>query len=269
MNLRFHTPAYPLRTFIKSMMCYEGYSGSSRYEMLLPDGQPQLIIPLDDQSRVTVPEAKKGESGSRLPESWITGLFSKPLLYESEQRATTLSVQFETYGLAQLLGVPASELTNQLVESRLLLQDSILYLREQLMQAGSFQERFARVEQFFLPRLPGAKTGLAEAIVHSRDFDHTPLREISQHYGYSQKHIAHEFRRCIGLTPKKLQTLRSINQAIRLWSETPSLSSAQVALTCGFYDQSHFIKQFRAHTSLTPDQYRKHAKAYPHVVSLP
>ncbi|HAA10889.1 MAG TPA: hypothetical protein DCE41_03995 [Cytophagales bacterium] len=251
------------------MMCYADYSGTSRYEMLLPDGNPQLIIPLDDGPRVAVSNTESKDSYTRLPESWLTGLYSQPLLYESEQKATTLSVQFEVYGLAKLLHVPASELTNQLVESRLLLQDGVLFLREKLMRATTFAQRFRITEQFFLSRLPEGRSGLAEAIVQEPTFDRTSLGQISKDYGYSQKHIAHEFRCTIGLTPKKLQTLNSINRAIRMLSESPTLPSAQVALDCGFYDQSHFIRQFRAITSLTPEQYRQYTKAYPHVISLP
>ena len=265
MDLNFHIPTSPLRNYIRSVTCYEGYTGSSTFEMLLPDGNPQLIITLEDEPRFIV---NTPEKQTNLSYSWLTGFFSKPLTYKSEINASTLSIQFKPYGLSCLLGVSAAAFTNQIVETDLVLGSSISELREKLIDANSFQSRVEIIETFFLKKLVNinAREALVASIVNRETFDDDTLRLWSKHYSYSQKHILSEFNRLTGTTPKKLQTIRRINKALSLLNQ--NISFAQIAYACGFYDQAHFIKKFKEVTSMTPGKYTKINRSYPHVINL-
>ncbi|GEM_PF-3071774 len=270
LTLDFHIPAYPLRHLVHSILCYEGYSGVSDFEMLLPDGCPRLIITLDDGPRFMMVNSGEDKVQSRLPRSWITGLFHQPLIYRSERNASTVSIQFEAHGLAPLFTLSAEEVTNQIVEAELIDKAGISELREQLILCKSFRERIHQIELFFLRRLSqtGYEPGLAASIMESEGFDATTLKSLSTEYRFSQKHIISEFKKSVGITPKKLQIVQKINNAIRLLAEQEDLAPAQVALACGFYDQAHFIKSFKEVTGMTPGSYMKKARAYPHVIQL-
>lgn len=251
-------------------MCYEGYSGSNEYELLLPDGTPQLIITLDDNPRFGTTNLEDRKALNTFRNAWFTGLFTQPILYLSEQNASTLAIQFEPYGLSTLLGIPAQKLKNRMVEAELILNHSILDLREKLMELRSFQERIAAVEHFLLHTFTTKqpKTGLVKAVVHDQRFQEVTLKKISNQIGYSQKHIIHAFSQTIGTTPKKLQTLWKINKSLALLHSKRLCSVSQIALECGFFDQSHFIKSFRQITSMTPQAYLNNAKMYPNVISF-
>ena len=265
MNINFHSPSYPLKKYIDSVVCYEGYTGSSKFEILLPDGNPQLIITLDDGPRAILD--KLGEP-IHLSNSWLTGFFSKPLTYKSEINASTLSVQFKPYGLSRFLEESASDFTNQIVETDLVIGSSIFELREKLIYANSFQERIELLEAFFLKKLAhiDSQKELSESIINRQTFDEYTLKVWSENYGYSQKHILNEFKKLIGTTPKKLQNVRRVNKAIGLLNQ--DMPSVQVAYACGFYDQTHFIKKFKEVTLMTPKSYTEISKDYPNVINL-
>lgn len=267
MQINFHIPEYPLNSLIKSIICYEGYTGNSEYEILLPDGSPQLIIPLDENTRYTCNNNDFSKRNT-IKDSYITGLFTEPLTYLSEKNASTLSIQFEIYGLSTFLGIPANELTNTTIETNCVLNHKIIELREKLLESSSFNDRITLIEQYFHHYLPTAdnvnfiKKTLLTPVFHSFS-----LKDLSNHIGYSQKHIIAYFQKHIGITPKQYKLLCKINKAIGLLHNHKEISAAQIAYSCGFFDQSHFIKNFKKFTSITPNEYLKTTREYPHVIS--
>ena len=63
------------------------------------------------------------------------------------------------------------------------------------------------------------------------------------------------FRAELGLTPKAFQRLHRFRQALVRIDRAAEIGGAAFALERGYYDQSHFIGEFRAHSGLTPSDY--------------
>ncbi len=80
------------------------------------------------------------------------------------------------------------------------------------------------------------------------------LDELAAIAGFSRFHLARAFRKELGLTPFAYLTGRRIARAKRLLAGERPLS--QVALDCGFYDQSHLSRSFKAWVGVTPGRYR-------------
>jgi AraC-like DNA-binding protein len=81
------------------------------------------------------------------------------------------------------------------------------------------------------------------------------LDELAAVAGLSRFHFLRAFRREVGVTPHTYLTGRRIAAAKTLLGGDQPLS--EVALDCGFYDQSHFTRSFKGSTGLTPGQYRR------------
>jgi AraC-like DNA-binding protein len=77
--------------------------------------------------------------------------------------------------------------------------------------------------------------------------------------GLSRYHFLRAFRREVGVTPHAYLTHRRIAAAKLFLAGAEPLS--EVALACGFYDQSHFSRAFKGCTGLTPGQYRRGSRA--------
>ena len=83
---------------------------------------------------------------------------------------------------------------------------------------------------------------------------HCSIKEISDQVGYSQKHVIKIFKANIGVTPKEFLKIIRFQKAIDDIEKKGTVNWTSIADDCGFYDQSHFIADFRKFSGLTPAQ---------------
>jgi AraC-like DNA-binding protein len=73
--------------------------------------------------------------------------------------------------------------------------------------------------------------------------------------GLSHKHLLREFDRCVGLTPKMFSRVCAFQRAIAWIGHRTAVDWADTAVASGYYDQAHFIHEFRAFSGMTPSRY--------------
>jgi AraC-like DNA-binding protein len=88
-----------------------------------------------------------------------------------------------------------------------------------------------------------------------RGADAVRIGRMAEEIGISHKHLLREFDRCVGLTPKLLARLYSFQRAILAIGQRPAVDWSDTAARCGYYDQAHLIREFRAFSGLTPASY--------------
>jgi AraC-like DNA-binding protein len=157
--------------------------------------------------------------------------------------------------------------------SQQLLQDSTLadafHTAHRTLEAGggaleSSQTMFQVLDAMFSRHgsaimLP-VDTGERTAVRRARDYlvehyaEDTGLEELAAIAGLSRAHLIRAFRREFHITPHSFLTDIRIRQARRRLREGGQ--PAEIALECGFADQAHFTRHFKARTGLTPGQYR-------------
>jgi AraC-like DNA-binding protein len=81
------------------------------------------------------------------------------------------------------------------------------------------------------------------------------LADLAAIGGVHPVHLSREFRKHYHMTIGELIRKRRIDRACELLSNS-AMSLSEVALTCGFSDQSHFCAMFKSHTGLTPAKFR-------------
>jgi AraC-like DNA-binding protein len=99
-------------------------------------------------------------------------------------------------------------------------------------------------------RHPGAAAAVA-AIEANPSIQMAEIRDL---VGITTKRLIALFRAEIGLSPKAYARIRRLQPALRLLG---SMSGAQVAAEIGYFDQAHFVREFRSFTGMTPTQYTK------------
>jgi AraC-like DNA-binding protein len=261
LHLEIYVPQNSLRTFVKSIIYYQGYNAPGAYEKLLPDGNAQLIIALDDSSRV-LPQA-----GLAFQKAWVTGVQTRPLVYEAEQEASTVCIQLQPDGLFMLTGIPAIEFQNTVVEATAVWGTAITQLREKLLHTQHCQEIVPLISSFLATQAT-RRTNLQGFLpyIDQQLGAGQPLSEISRTVGYSHKQLIHIFKKQFGLSPKKYQRLSRFNKALSMLAT--SHPPADVVSACHFYDQAHYIKEFKFFTGYTPTAYLNYPRSYPHVMPL-
>lgn len=117
------------------------------------------------------------------------------------------------------------------------------------------------IQDYFKGHLPALQDGrsLLERVTNwlqSHYQDNISLATASRAIGISASTLVHRLRREAGKTFKQLLTEIRISEAKKLLATT-SLGLSEVGDTCGFFDQSHFTREFKRAINLTPGQFRK------------
>ena len=158
--------------------------------------------------------------------------------------------------------MPVSELTDHVVSADLIFRRAILDLREQLLAAASIHQMFLLVEKFLFQcaadRLSSEYTSrcmeyAVSSIVNRPNW--LDFRQLSEQIGYSQKHFIGLFKRQVGVTPKQYLKIMRFQQAVLKMEIGQSIDWSYFAQQNGYYDQSHFINEFRIFSGFTPSEY--------------
>ena len=148
---------------------------------------------------------------------------------------------------ADLAGTPASEkaadFLDRLARSGLISRQESTRLKTVLPRPGSHEteEKADAIDRL-------------RAAIEAHPEDDVDLGEAAAAAGVGVFHLIRAFRRRYGLPPRKFQIQNRIRKAKREYLDAGSLTRA--ALLAGFYDQSHFIRNFKKIVRLTPRQYR-------------
>lgn len=103
--------------------------------------------------------------------------------------------------------------------------------------------------------LPPNKLRLLDDYIHARLSEEIRLGELAAVTGISPSHFVVLLRRATGMSPHRYVTAKRLDSAKHLLLRT-HLSVAEIALRCGFCDQSHLTRVMRRHTGSTPGKFR-------------
>jgi AraC-like DNA-binding protein len=170
-----------------------------------------------------------------------------------------VGIRFKAGGAWPFLGLPISELTGHVVELDAVLGREAHHLSERMNDARKTEERFALLQSWLLHRLqmgtpPTPAVKCALGMIRNRE-ETVRIGQIADKIGVSHKHLLREFDRCVGLPPKMFARLSAFQRAIGWIGHQSCPDWADVATGCGYYDQAHFIHEFRAFSGLTPSTY--------------
>jgi AraC-like DNA-binding protein len=117
----------------------------------------------------------------------------------------------------------------------------------------SLVQRFGLLERYLLSRAasgrqPRAEVGYALGRV-ARTRGGVRMRALAAETGISQKHLIHLFREEVGMAPKRYARIVRLNAVLRQMS---SSTWADLAAEFGYYDQAHFVRDFREFSGTTP-----------------
>jgi AraC-like DNA-binding protein len=82
------------------------------------------------------------------------------------------------------------------------------------------------------------------------------IRELAAHVGYSKRYLDTLFKDHVGLAPKSLASILRFQECYQVWTRQASLASYRNRLPAYYYDQAHFIKEFKRYTGFTPRHYQ-------------
>lgn len=254
LHIEVHKPAPPLNTYIKNIIFYDGHNLGSSFEKVMPDGAVKLFIELDSKERhITLGDDTTSVHTTQ--NVWVTGIQKQHLSYQLASHQTMLSVEFAPGGFHALSDIPQTEMRNEIVNAYLIFGPSIIQLREEILEEKDTDNIFEKVHTYFKKRVPDRSTGY-KVIAHVCNHIDQPLSSLVRKSGYSHKHLIDLFKKHIGITPKYFQRLARFKNVLNdIHSTRRKIDWTAIALDNNYFDQAHFIKEFKHFTGLSPNAY--------------
>jgi len=257
MFLRTYTPGPPLDEFIdRFWFCSD--TPSHPRERILPSGTVELVINLtDDEIRIYDPS--EPARPRRYPGAVVSGPYSNFFLIDPLVHASIIGVHFRPGRAVPLLGVSASELADAHADLESVWGHTAAELRERLCTAATPARRFAVLEEVLLRRLrpPPPRHGAIPVALDAFELADAAMkvRDLARRVGLSHRRFIQLFTAEVGMTPKLYGRVRRFQRARELVRDAMEPDWAEVALECGFFDQSHLIRDFGEFSGLSPVAY--------------
>ncbi|MGK5642800.1 helix-turn-helix domain-containing protein [Streptomyces sp. URMC 126] len=165
-------------------------------------------------------------------------------------------------GANRLLGPRLSEFAGVLPDARDVLGRRLGDVPERLGEAPTWEARFALLDEVFLGldatyagRVPPPLAWAWERLLH--DGAGTRIADLARETGWSRRRLQQAFQRHVGIAPRDVACMTRFRRTLEALVRAPAdLPHAVLADRCGYYDQSHLIREFKAVTGMTPGALR-------------
>ncbi len=244
--------------FIEDFWLYDGYVAPSSRELILPSGTFELVLNLRaDELRIY--DARRLEQFRRFSGAIVSGPYAGCFASDAADEVSVLGVHFKPGGAAPFLGLPAAELADSHVDLAELWGRNAGLLRERLV-ASNPERRFQVLEEVLVQYVRGASQRhrvVIGALAPLGCGSAKRIADLAPQIGISERRLLEVFRAEVGLTPKMVGRICRFQRALTRIRPDASHDWAQLASDCGYFDQSHLIRDFLDFSGLSPVAYQR------------
>jgi len=250
-----YRPAPPLHQFVSQLWYWQGVPAAHGKDRLMPDGSGTLIVNLEEDE-VRNYAGLHDDVVERLPGAVLVGAHSRYSVIDTQEQRAVLGVSFRPGGMWPFFDPAAEELHNQHIGLRDLWGSAGATLRERILSAPTPVARLRVMELELHARAIRPLARRPEIAFAVERLAHPPhdytIAMISEHIGLSTRRLARLFSLEVGMTPKLYSRIKRFESVLRLMRPQARVDWSQLALDCGYFDQSHLIHDCRTISGFTP-----------------
>lgn len=265
-------PRASLKPFVELVWTSDGAGAppaAARRELVLPTGMTHIVLRLGG-SPLRLFAGHGDRLGDTVGHALIGGARAGPYLKALAPSAPSVGALLRPGAAELMAGAPAGTLAGAHTRLEDVWGDrAVSELTDRLAGAASLAARLDLFEAALAARLPGLR-GVDPLVGHAlmRLGASWSVGEAVRETGVSHRHFARTFREAVGLGPKTWCRLTRFGAALDRLAREPAISWAELAVAEGYADQSHFSREFREFSGLTPGAYRRAAPAAPRHVPV-
>lgn len=253
-----YIPAYPLNQFIESFIYYKDYNPVHSVDRFLPDGNINVVIDLTDYPKFIYDNHTLKEIQA-CKKVWFSGIRNRYITIPSGRDCEMFIINFHKGKAYPFTEIPMYELTDYVVDGELVMQSQILNMREDLLEIINIRDKFLYAEKHIM-KVFGNRLDLNPFVEFAvnriiQNPDQSSISAISKKVGYSQKHLIKIFKEHVGMAPKSFLKIIRFQKAITEIEKNKTANWASIALESGYYDQAHFINDFKDFSGFTPGEF--------------
>jgi AraC-like DNA-binding protein len=256
MNYQTFEPDHDLTAFIKCYWTLESPKEETpEKQTIVPDGCMEMIFHYGDLYKQYL------DDGNSIiqPRCFVIGQLTQPLEIEPTGVTGIFSVRFYPEGFLPFSTNSIKEMENTAVSLEKLFGNDGQEIGQQILNANSTSERIKLIEKFLLNRLTDIKTidriikSTVETIMTANG--QIPVDELSKQINLNRRQLLRKFSSTIGLSPKQLSRTIRLQAALKMLLNDQFSNLAELAYENEYYDQAHFIKEFKEFTGSTPKEF--------------
>ncbi len=257
MNYQTFQPRTNLESLISCYWTLEvPATDNPQRQRIIPDGTIEMAFILgDDIKRYTTED-----NFILQPRAMVLGQTIDPFYIEPTGYVDTFAIRFYPYGFANFVTVPISTLANKETPIETLFGEGIAKKLEQdIIQATDTEQRIAIIERFLLKKLSQQSTvdtivkTTIDALLATKGS--TSIRDILKEDPSKRRQLERKFVRQIGISPKQLGKVIRLQSALKMLLNEEGESLTNIAYENQYYDQAHFIKDFKEFTGISPSSF--------------
>jgi AraC-like DNA-binding protein len=247
-----HFPAENLKPYIKYFVVSESEL-EKEYKVFPSSG---LVVGFQYKGALS---SLTDNNETKLASAGITGIADGYKIFKNSAGIGTILVYFTEIGFTHFASHPANELFNlSLSLEDVFDKNSIAEVEERLAIAATDKDRIRIVEQFLISQLKDIQTDklivAAVKLIYQTN-GAIRIKALNEMLSISQSPFEKRFRKVVGTTPKKFASIVRFNTVLENLSETKTLT--EICYENNFFDQAHFIKDFKQFTGNTPEHFKR------------
>ncbi|OJW57714.1 MAG: hypothetical protein BGO55_09160 [Sphingobacteriales bacterium 50-39] len=255
MEFTWFPPSEILKPYIRHYYLFHSTSDSPFVDTVFPSGDMEMIFNLG--------EGAWWANNKLNPPIELWGQITSPLTIRSTGRHTMLGIRFFPHSAAYFLKEDISGLNDQVRDLGDMLGHPVKQLHTRLLMTSDISKKIALLESFLIHTLTKAEkrsVGIDKAghILKTMMQDPSELKinAIAARHGITSRYLNKLIQQHTGLTPISFHKIRRFQFSLKLIGRKNQPLTA-IAYDCGYFDQAHFIKDFKSFTGLTPSAYLK------------
>lgn len=247
-----HFPTEKLKPYIKYFVVSENEL-ENEYKVFPSSG---LVIGFQYKGQLAT---VRDNTESKLTTAGITGITDGYKIFKNSADIGTVLIYFTEIGFTHFASHPANELFNlSLSLEDIFDKNNVIEVEEKLTIATTDKQRIKIVEQFLLSQLKDIETDklIVEAVkLIYQSIGTIRIKELNEKLFISQSPFEKRFRKVVGTTAKKFASIVRFNTVLDNLNDSKSLT--EICYENNFFDQAHFIKDFKQFTGDTPENFKR------------
>ncbi|MDQ8054015.1 MAG: helix-turn-helix domain-containing protein [Pedobacter sp.] len=250
MNFIRLDPAPQLAHLIECYWIIENQSPDGQPQKIIPDGFTELVFHYQNQFQININGQWEDQD-----KYLIAGQISRFFYLRDTGVAGMVAVKFKPAALTQLFGLTMQEFTDRTIALKDLSDPKLNQLHQQILPYPGPETAKQIFDRFFIAMLPIAETPINVALdlIFKRKGLVT-VKQLADEAQMGDRQLGRLFLKYIGLSPKYYCRIIRFNYIYELIQDRKR-PWAEIVYLSGYYDQSHFIRDFKAFTGEDPSSY--------------
>jgi AraC-like DNA-binding protein len=249
------SPPLELKPYIKCFWTLENSAVNPPVpERILPDGCTELIFHFGDLFIQLY-----GERREIQPRSFMYGQLKQFIEVMPSGKTGIVAARFFPYGFSAFTALAASAMTEKKMSIDLLFGESGKKIEHDIVHSKSMEERLQLLQSFLSKQVKEEAeedrilSYCVEALADSNG--QLPIQNLTTNLQMSYKTLERRFYAKIGVSPKQYARIVRFHHLFHQIESKQIQSLTDLAYESGYYDQAHFIRDFKHFSGISPRQY--------------